>query len=158
MLISVKEKRNLFPFNVWALGDITPLPNLNKYSSSTISYDKTTEYVSNGNYGLKCINTGNNTRPYVRYWIDIDSEWINKTIQFNVNVKTTFALSLRIYEHDGSRYTNTNVDIPENSEDTFTVTSTIASTTIALWIGIEFQKNQNEGAYFYTDNWCLKKI
>ena len=62
----VKEKRNLFPFNVWALGDITPLPNLNKNNQTTISYDKTTEYNTNGDYGLKCINSANNKRPYVR--------------------------------------------------------------------------------------------
>ena len=154
----VKEKRNLFPFNVWALGDITPLPNLNKNNQTTISYDKTTEYNTNGDYGLKCINSANNKRPYVRYWIDDVFELIGKTISYSADVKNSQALKICIYEYDGSNYDSSQVQIPENSEDTFTATRTIASTTVALWVGVEFKQTQNQGAYFYTDNWCLEEI
>ena len=70
-------------------------------------------------------------------------------------MKTTKSLRLCIYESDGSTYKVTHIIIPENSEGTFQVTCKISSTTVALWMGLEFQTGQNSGEYFYTDNWNL---
>ena len=151
----VKEKRNLFPHNLWTGGDSGELPNLNRNNYATITYNTTTEYHTNGNYGIITTNTKDNFRPYLRYWIEDISSWIGNTISYTADVKTTKPLSLCIYEYNGSSYLSSKTSIPANSENTFTVTHTITSTAIALWIGIEFQTVQNIGEYFYTDNWNL---
>lgn len=155
---SVKEKRNLFPYDVWSLGDITPLPNLNRNGWATITYDKTSEYHTNGKYGLIATNTTNNKRPYVRYYFTEVSELIGEVISYSADVKTTKTLKLCIYQYDGSNYNGTDVVIPENSDGNYIVTTTISQDTLALWIGIEFQIAQQEGETFYTDNWELKII
>lgn len=156
--LSVKEKRNLFPYNVWALGDITPPPNLNRNGWATITYDKTNEYHTNGNYGLIATNTTNNKRPYVRYYFTEVSNLIGEVISYSADVKTTKTLKLCIYQYDGSNYNGTDVVIPENSEGNYIVTTTISQDTTALWIGPEFQTAQQEGETFYTDNWQLQLI
>ena len=155
---SVKEKRNLFPCNLWALGDIEPLPDLNRNNYSMVSYSKTTTYHTNGNYGLIATCTKNDYRSYIRYWINDVSELIGETISYSADVKTTKALNLKIYQYDGSTYSSTSVTIPENNENRYIVTTNVKDTTTALWIGIEFQTAQQEGETFYTDNWELKII
>ena len=152
---SVKEKHNLFPHNLWTGGDSGELPNLNRNNYATITYNPTTEYHTNGNHGIITTNTKDNQRPYLRFWINDISEWIGNTILYSTDVKTTKPLSLVIYEYDGSTYKSSRVAIPENSDGNFQVTRTISSTAIALWLGIEFQTVQNQGEYFYTDNWKL---
>lgn len=131
---------------------------MNRNGYATVSYNTTTEYHTNGNHGILATNTTNNKRPYIRLWISDISTLIGNTISYTADVKTVYALKLCIYEHDGSNYTGHNVIIPANSEDTFTVTCAVASTTTALWTGIEFQSAQNQGDYFYSDNWILEII
>ena len=46
-------------------------------------------------------------------------------------------------------------EIPTNTENSYHVTTIVKDTTIALWIGIEFQTAQQAGETFYTDNWEL---
>ena len=120
-----------------------------------VSYSKTTTYHTNGNYGLIATCTKNDYHSYIRYWINDVSELIGETISYSADVKTTKALNLKIYQYDGSTYSSTSVTIPENNENRYIVTTNVKDTTIALWIGIEFQTAQQEGETFYTDNWEL---
>ena len=74
-------------------------------------------------------------------------------------MKTTYTLNLSIYSTSGSGYSALGkIEIPANSEGIFSCSGTVPSTTTALWIGVEFKDNQNQGAYFYSDNWCLKTL
>ena len=73
-------------------------------------------------------------------------------------MKTTNALKICIYEYDGSQYKTNSATIPAGSDDTFSVTCVVSSSTTAFWIGIEFNSTQNQGEYFYTDNWSLTVI
>ena len=154
--LSVKEKRNLFPFDVWALGDIEPLPNLNRGNYSTITCSKSTTYHTNGNYGIIVTNTTNNKKPSVRYWIDDISHLIGQTISFSCDVKTlNDPLIATIYQYDGTNYSVIKTEIPTNTENNYHVTTTVKDTTTALWIGIEFKNLVNQGTSLYTDNWIL---
>ena len=154
--IFVKEKRNLFPFDVWACGDIEPLPNLNRNNYSTITYSKSTTYHINGDYGIIATNTTNNKKSYIRYWIDNISHLIGHTISFSCNVKTlNEPLDEVIYQYDGTSYTKSLTEIPRNTENNYYVTAIVKDTTIAFWIGIDFHNIVNQGASFYTDNWRL---
>ena len=151
----VKEKRNLFPFNVWALGDIIPLPDLDTHSGGSISYQSITDCSQCSNYQLKLTVSTSNTRPYVRYRFNDVSDLIGKQVSYAAYVKTTEPLKLGIYQHDGSSYSSSQVDTPGNTEDIYSVSSTVSEDTVSLWIGVEFKQAQNQGAYFYTDNWSL---
>ena len=67
-------------------------------------------------------------------------------------------MSICIYQYDGTNYSGISSAIPVNTENTYTVTTRVKDTTLALWLGIEFQQYTQESATFYTDNWILKEV
>ncbi|MBQ6100594.1 MAG: hypothetical protein IJL02_12125, partial [Methanobrevibacter sp.] len=152
----VKEKHNLFSHALWALGDITPLPDMNKNNYAAITYNKTTDYHTNGNYGLIASCDTNGKRPHVRTWYTSLSGLIGKTISFSCDVKSLEdPLIAIIYQSDGTTFRASSLQVPANTERNYVVTTTVYDTTVSLWIGVEFKNAVNENHSFYTDNWKL---
>ena len=138
---------------------MTPLPNLNKNNYAAITYNKTTDYYTNGNYGLIASCTQNGKRPYIRTEFEPVSNLIGKTISYSCDIKSlNNPLTVTIFQNNGTTYSVTKSYVPTNTDDTYTITTLVKDDTILLLIGIEFQENVNANASFYTDNWCLKEV
>lgn len=121
-----------------------------------ITYDKTINFHTNGNYGIIATCTTNGKQPYVRYWFEEVSNLIGQTISYSCDVKSlNDPLSICIYQYDGTNYANSRIEVPVNTEGEYVITTNVNNTTIALWIGIEFKNSVNQGDSFYTDNWEL---
>ena len=129
---------------------------MNKNNYAAITYNQTTDYHTNGNYGLIASCSKDEFRPFLRTWFEPVSNLIGETISFSCDVKSlNDPLTVTVYQYDGSTYSSSRINVPANTESRYVVTTTVANTTIALWLGIEFQQRVNTGNNFYTDNWKL---
>ena len=155
---SVKEKRNLFSYELWTGGDYGTPTELNQNVSPGISYSVSSEYSANGNKSIKSIISSTAGSHYLRVKINDVSEILGETIKFTANVKTDYGLYLVIYAFNGSDFSSHKTSIPSNSTNYFNVTYTVPMDTVYLWIGIDFQPlaPQNPGNYYYTDDWSLE--
>lgn len=112
------------------------------------------EYSSNGDYCAKILTNGSNS-AYARYRINGAtnvSEYLNKTITFQANIKTTLPINLTIY-YLTDNYVSTNVNVPSGAEGLFTVSVTVPEDCTRLLFSIDVR--QFEPVTVYTDGWCL---
>ena len=110
------------------------------------------EYSSNGKYSAKVTYTG---KGYVRYKITDIQEYCSKTITFSANVNTPAPLELAIFYQINGQYTQVKVDIPADSCDDYTVSTTLPSEGVSQ-ILFSLDSRQTTTFSCYTDDWQLK--
>lgn len=110
------------------------------------------EYSSNGKYSAKVTYTG---KGYVRYKITDVQEYCSKTIIFSANVNTPAPLELAIYYQINGQYTQVKVDIPADSCDNYTISTTLPSEEVSQ-ILFSLDSRQSQTFSCYTDDWQLK--
>lgn len=109
------------------------------------------EYSSNGKYSAKVTYTGTG---YVRYKITDVQEYYSKTITFTANVNTPAPLELAIFYAVNGQYSQIKVDIPADSCDNFTVSTTLPSESVSQ-ILCSLDSRQSTTFSCYTDDWQL---
>ena len=149
---SVKDKDNLFSYNLWGLGDYSDTLGFNQ-NSSQITVSKSNEYSYNGDYSAKA-SVPAGVMGYLRFVPSDIQDLIGKTITFSAYVKTADALKLRIYDQYGGSSYPTTVDIPSNSDGCFSVSITVNSESEGILFQLQSESSNNVRT-FYTDAWSL---
>lgn len=135
------------------MGDYNNQLSFNSNGGSGLeSFEISDEYHTNGRYAAKITFNGA-ASGYVRYRIPTVSEFINKTILFKANIKTAKQIEFAVYYKLNGTYTQTKVDVPEDSEGLFEVSLTAPEGITELLFGIDCRVDT--GVVCYTDNWML---
>lgn len=155
----VKDKNNLFSFNLWACGDYSSYLGFNNNGGAGyISANKSNEWSSNGNYSAKTIMDSSKS-GYIRFNLTDVSNLLGKTIKFSCDLKTESPLNMRIFYKIGADYQYVTTDIPRNVEGNFEVEYFVNDNVSQLLFNINHVINvSTEDIIFYTDNWCLTII
>ena len=151
MLISVKDKENLLPFNVWSGTEY--LKNTNGFTASNLTMDSSKEWSSNGDYSLQVTTLINN---YARVeFIDNIPALKDETYVGSVDIfnNSNNNIILRFVE-------NTNILVQDiiipssNSMQTISITRTIISDSTNLRFQLVFRNAMT----IYVDNISLIRV
>ena len=153
--ILVKDKTNLFNYNIWSCGDKNH--NLSDfYISSTGNTSLSDEHPVNGDYCIKAIRItpGDTSNIYLTCDIDV-TEYQGKTVLLEADVLNTSASSISLQLNDklgGIGY----VSIPANSSmETYSCTVQLNENATSLTSLISINSNVTSEEPIFTDNWRL---
>ena len=120
----------------------------------------TSDYVINGNKGLKITVSG--SANFIGPQIDNFTNYAGKILKFSADISNpNFDVRITFKQYNGSMYTDTQATTIKRGSSTHAIVSaTILDDTEKLWLRIEsiYGEVWPVNGVFYTDNWCLEEI